>query len=361
LKKKVIGRSSYNFLKNEAAYLEKSKVIDSHTQARIMDAYQPRQEGMNFIRIILAVGAVLVGLGILSFIASNWQEIGKSLKLAILAAGFLGFAWAGRRLEKEYPRTSLSLSYISILIFGAGIFLIEQMYNISMHFSKSFLLWSLGTLPMAYVLKDKLLFFFAHGLLLVHSLGNLNYQGIAWDFIFVLILLYAINRLVFENSPYFMFVENILAAFWVIDLIHEMDGSALLAAGAVFAAGLIMKYALSPHGDIFLFEGNLFLGFSGLVITYKGVWKDITWQYPGETALVFGIALMAYFLMDTRKGSISSLFFVCMLIFRYYLDSFYDFMPKSIFFIIGGLMLIAFGYMFERMRKKGGIKDENSV
>ncbi len=353
MKKKTIGSASYKFIKNEVAYLERIEVIDNETGVRIVDAYKPRSEGMNYILAILTIGSILVGLGIISFIASNWKEIGDGLKLSILAAGFLGFASAGRVLEKEYPRTGRSLSYISVLVFGAGIFLVEQMYNISIHFSKSFLLWALGTLPMAYVLKDKLLFSFTHGLLLLHSLGNFDYQGIAWDFFAVLILLYAINRLVFENSEYFIFAENILAAVWVLDLIYELEGSELLAAVVIFGSGILMKYVVSSHGEIFMLEGNLFLGFSGLVLTYKGVWNDIPWEYSGEAALIFGIVLMAYFLMDTRKGHVSSLVFVCILIFRYYVDNFYDFMPKSMFFIIGGLILIAFGYWFERMRKRG--------
>jgi len=361
MKRKTIGSASYRFIKNEAAYLERIEVIDHETGLRIVDAYEPNGGSMNYIRIILTIGSILVGLGIISFIASNWQEIGNEFKISILVAGFLGFALAGRVLEKEYPRTGRSLLYISVLIFGAGIFLTEQMYNISIHFSKSFLLWSLGTLPMAYVLKDKLLFFFAHGLLLVHSLGNFDYQGIAWDFMAVLILLYAVNRLVFENRPYFMFVENILAAVWVLDLIYELQGSDLLAAGVIFISGILMKYILSKREDIFVLEGNLFLGFSGLALTYRSIWNDIPWEYPGEAAVIFGIGLMAYFLMDTRKGHISSLFFVCIFILRYYVDNFYDFMPKSMFFIIGGFILIAFGYWFERMRKREGIKNEERL
>ncbi len=361
MKKKIIGSSSYRFLKNEAAYLEKNEVIDHETRLRIIDAYEPREEGMNYIRIILTIGAILVGLGIISFIASNWQEIGKAFKLTILVLAFLGFASSGRYLEESYPRTGRSLVYISVLIFGAGIFLVEQMYNISIHFSKSFLLWSLGVLPMAYVLKDKFIFIFAHGLLLVHSLGNFDYQGIAWGFIGLLLILYAINRLVFEKKPYFLFIENVLAAIWVIDSIAEIDGSGLLAAGLIFGAGILMKYVLSNYENMLLLQGNLFMGFAGLFLTFKGIWSDADFSYAGEAAIVFGIVLMAYFLMDTGKGHFSSLFFVCILIFRYYVDNFYDFMPKSMFFIIGGLILIAFGYTFERIRKKEGIGHENRL
>jgi len=361
MKRKTIGSSSYRFIKNETAYLERIEVIDHETRTRIVDAYEPREEGMNYIRIILTIGAILVGLGIISFIASNWKEIGNSFKLTIIVLGVLGFAASGRILEESYPRTGRSLVYISVMIFGAGIFLIEQMYNISIHFSKSFLLWSLGVLPMAYVLKDKLIFVFANALLLVYGIGNLNYHGIEWVYLALLIVFYAVNRFVFENNPYFMFMENILAAIWVIDVIEELGGSGLLAACVIFGSGISMKYLLSRHERVLALQGNLFMGISGLFLTFKGIWTDLDFSYGGETAIVFGIVLMAYFLMDTKKGRLSSLFFVCILIFRYYVDSFYDFMPKSMFFIIGGLILIAFGYTFERIRKKEGIGYENRL
>jgi len=361
VKKKTIGSSSYRFLKNEAAYLERVEVIDHETRSRIVDAYEPREEGMNFIRIILTIGAILVGLGIMSFIASNWQEMGKAIKLLILVAGFLGFALIGRILEKTYPRTGRSLVYISVLIFGAGIFLIEQMYNISIHFSKSFMLWSLGVLPMAYVLKDKLIFSFANVLFLIHALGNFNSYGIAWTYLALLMIFYVVNWRVFENSAYFLFVENILAAIWIIDLIDEVGGKGLLSAGFIFGMGIFMKYVLSKKETMLVLQGNLFIGISGLFLTFNEIWKDADFIYAGEIAIVFGIVLMVYFLMDTQKGHLASLFFVCILIFRYYVDSFYNFMPKSMFFIIGGLILIAFGYLFERMRKKEGIDHEKRL
>lgn len=361
MKKRSVSSSSYRFLENETAYLEREEIIDGEIRDRILRVYEPREEGMNYIRVILAIGAILVGLGILSFIASNWKEISNLFKLSVLTGGFLTFAIAGRRLEHRYPKTGRSLIYVSMLIFGAGIFLVEQMYNISVHFSKSFLLWTLGVLPMAYAVRDRLIFLLAHILLLVHGVGNFDVQGIPWDFAALLLILYAVNKKAFESNPYFLFVQNLLAALWVLDVIHELDGSALLATGTVFAAGAFMKYALPRLGAVYVFEGNLFMGCAGLFLTFAGIWRDSEWALGSQAeniAIIFGIALIAYFLIDTRQGRLSSLFFVCALIFRYYVDNFYDFMPKSMFFILGGLILIAFGFVFERMRRREERKDE---
>jgi hypothetical protein len=43
---------------------------------------------------------------------------------------------------------------------------------------------------------------------------------------------------------------------------------------------------------------------------------------------------------------------------RFYVDISYDFMPKSLVFIIGGIILIAMVYSFEKRRKKGGDKHD---
>lgn len=67
------------------------------------------------------------------------------------------------------------------------------------------------------------------------------------------------------------------------------------------------------------------------------------------------LVLLAY----VRQGSLTALVFVCATILRFYFDTFFDFMPKSFFFIIGGLMLLGFGFYFERMRsRKGGLLNE---
>ena len=72
-------------------------------------------------------------------------------------------------MEDSYPRTSRSFYYIGVFVFGAGIFLIGQMFNLSEGIYADFFMWGLGVLPLAYYLKDKLisaavaLFFIIYG------------------------------------------------------------------------------------------------------------------------------------------------------------------------------------------------------
>ena len=71
---------------------EQIKLIDEKQKSAIL-AYESRQ-GKNRLPFILSALAVFcIGLGILSLIASNWQEIPDSLKLSadILLLGLIVF------------------------------------------------------------------------------------------------------------------------------------------------------------------------------------------------------------------------------------------------------------------------------
>ena len=90
---------------------------------------------------------------------------------------------------------------------------------------------------------------------------------------------------------------------------------------------------------------------TGVILTIPDIWDVlVTAQSASPVSILFALAFMALLFVLIRKGSIISLIFVCITIFRYYTDTF-AFLPKSLFFIVGGLLLLGFGYYFERMRK----------
>ena len=53
------------------------------------------------IRIIVTIGAILVGAGIFSFIAANWQEMTKPIKIFIIVAAMLISYVAGWYLKEK--------------------------------------------------------------------------------------------------------------------------------------------------------------------------------------------------------------------------------------------------------------------
>ena len=112
--------------------------------------------------------------------------------------------------------------------------------------------------------------------------------------------------------------------------------------------------SIDRYKGILEWIGALVHGVSGLLLTIPEYWslwiKEEDFPYMG---ILFAIVYMGFVIYLLNRGSLPAILLICSLIFRYYADLSYDFLPKSLFFVIGGLILIVFGYWFEKRRKGG--------
>lgn len=106
------------------------------------------------VQTIITIAVILVGLGIFSFVAANWDEIGKFFKIGlILTAMLISYVSGWLVTEKStYQKTGKALLLLGSIIYGAGIFLIGQIFNIQANWPDGFILWMIGVLLMAFVL-----------------------------------------------------------------------------------------------------------------------------------------------------------------------------------------------------------------
>lgn len=74
--KRKIGRKNYTWMKSELAFFEEKGTI-TRTQKDEMLAQYEVSRGVSLVRILVTVGALLLGAGIFSFIASNWSISAK--------------------------------------------------------------------------------------------------------------------------------------------------------------------------------------------------------------------------------------------------------------------------------------------
>lgn len=359
MERRKINKSKLQFLREELDIYTAKEIITSEQHNEILDLYE-ESTGLNFIKVLLVVGSILIGLGILSFIASNWQAIGRILKFFIVVFACGASYYSGYKLDNKYPKTARSLIYLSILIYGSGIFLIGQMFNYGGNFTNAFLMWTIGILPMAFVLKDEYILLFAHVLTLVYLNGHFRFRDIPIISILLIGGFYFLNRY-FKNSKLITFFTNIISINLILYLCHRYNIEGTYTLGILLVVGLLMYYIpIAINREIFRIQGSIVFGMSGLLLTLRDVWNDLYYiGNPDFTSIIFAIIYIVFLLFLTKKGNLISLVFICITIFRYYSDTFYDFMPKSLFFIIGGLILLGFGYYFEKMRKKlGGINNE---
>ncbi len=128
------------------------------------------------IRIIVTIGAVLVGAGVFSFIAANWLGMTKLIKIGIILISMMISYGAGWYIKEksELQKTGDALILLGSLIYGAGIFLVAQMFNIRANWPDGFILWMIGTIALAFAIESYQLFY------LSISLGIIALTGHPW-------------------------------------------------------------------------------------------------------------------------------------------------------------------------------------
>jgi uncharacterized membrane protein len=354
MEKKQISKSDLNFLQGELKFWEKNNIIDQPKQAEILSLYET--SSLNFIKIILAIGSVLIGLGILSFFASNWDVMSKLTKFLLIVFLYIGSNAVSFLLQHKYPKTSTSLLYLGVLIYGAGIFLIGQMFNYGGNFNTlAFLLWGAGILPFAYLFKEKIIFIFSNVLFLIYINNLFAKSGTSYWLLILVPLLYYINYTL-DNFEIGTFFNNLVLLNAIGYYLGELDLEGFYITLIYMAIGFVLYYApIKTNSGTHKFIGLMTIGVSGLFLTDKSLWDNFKVFGDGITAsIVFSVAFVLFLFNMLRKGLLLPLVFICGVILKFYFDTFYDFMSKSVFFIIGGVILILFGFYFERLRNKKG-------
>lgn len=117
----------------------------------ILAELRERASGGNVAPLAFGVlGALTLGAGVITFFAANWQEMAKIWKLAILFGGlWLAIAAAGLAMRRDVaPMIGHALLLLIVVLFGANIQLIAQIYHIEAHYPNGVLMWSLGALAL---------------------------------------------------------------------------------------------------------------------------------------------------------------------------------------------------------------------
>lgn len=116
-----------------------------------------------FILVLLGLGSILLGLGIITFVAANWQAVSRAGKLTLLLSLFLvanatGFYLLKRPLDalgqERWPhRLGHGLLLLGALVLGANLALSGQLFHRTGAAYELCLVWGLGVLLMAFGLR----------------------------------------------------------------------------------------------------------------------------------------------------------------------------------------------------------------
>ncbi len=124
-----------------------AKVIDLSVYERIRNFEHRREQGSrhNLPAIIaVACGAVMLGAGILLFVAAHWEQISPFARFSLVLLLVAVFHIAGTLRPESDRLLSLAMHTLGTIALGAGIFLTGEIFNLQEHWPTGVLLWAAG-------------------------------------------------------------------------------------------------------------------------------------------------------------------------------------------------------------------------
>jgi uncharacterized membrane protein len=149
-------------LRQEAEQWWQDGLIDASVYETLAQRYQFQAlEGeakSRFVVILLGLGGILLGLGVITYVAANWQGWPREFRTLLLFTLFVTVNGAGFYLWRRSPsqggqRLGHGLLLLGAMILGANLGLTSQMFHQSGNLYELYLVWSLGVLVMAYGLR----------------------------------------------------------------------------------------------------------------------------------------------------------------------------------------------------------------
>jgi uncharacterized membrane protein len=134
-----------------------AEVIDRTTAERIrtFEAQRGTRRGSRVpVLVAMGIGALMVGAGVLLFVAAHWEWLSPAQRFALVLSMVAVFHLAGALATARSQFLSTALHAIGTASVGAGIFLAGQIFHLQEHWPGAFMLWSLGAVLGWALLRD---------------------------------------------------------------------------------------------------------------------------------------------------------------------------------------------------------------
>jgi uncharacterized membrane protein len=128
-----------------------AKVIDPLTAERIRGFEQNERRnqedhsGRNWpVLIAVSFGALMLGAGILLFIAAHWENMSPAARFSLVMLVLAAVHATGALTASRTPQLSTAMHAIGTIACGGGIFLTGQIFNLQEHWPTGVLLWAVA-------------------------------------------------------------------------------------------------------------------------------------------------------------------------------------------------------------------------
>lgn len=141
---------SRKFLETDSPAWVAEGLITEDQRARLLARYPP--EAVQAVGLLPLLGSILVGLSALSVVAANWQSLPTTMRLGLLLGSLLA-AYAGGEyfLRRGNRRLGHGLLGLGLVVFGASIILTSQLYQLVGYDVSGLLAWVVASVLLSYL------------------------------------------------------------------------------------------------------------------------------------------------------------------------------------------------------------------
>lgn len=387
-----MNKKSTKWLKKEIEVWQKEGLITSAAAQILKDRYHAKEKAIEEIvtwrRLVvtfLLLGFIFISLGAVVFFIERWTFIPDCLKLLIIVCAMCGAYIAGFyiKFHKEHPRIGGSFLLLGAVLFGCGLFINNQIFNLNLSLKDNIIFWFISILPVAYFAYSKkvlhlalilisiwlgieaanwidlqskselyiyLYYFFG---IFIYAVGiahnqvkKLNVYKGPYQIIGGFLLLGAIYLLTFlDTIPEGFFIKLNISADLKNILIIATFGLLLLLVELGFKKGRQHLLAVQIYSLI----TALTLGVLSIFGLFAGL--DVLIFNILFLALIAGLVIVGINTKEMALMNLGMVFFTIDIISRYF-DVFWQLLPRFIFFILGGAILILGGIYVEIARRR---------
>lgn len=384
-------------LKKEGNKWVEDGVISEQQLTTILSRYEKKDA--SYLLIIFAT--LLVSIAVLTFVFSEWAQVPHMSRVIVMLVFMAGLYFLGNYFyEKKSQAYGVSLLLLAYIFFGATIFLTLMIYNVPLHSTWPFAIWSVIGLGLFALYKNP--YILLVGLIItisgqiysgmsfgsadlyilgIYAVGYFHfiyhYPKVLHNYIFALGLAIQllIVTLTFEQQYYWL-ILYFLVMYGLSVVINKRNlKKAFLSVSllSIFIVKIAEVFMLQEDYDLDRFTLNIVF-----IIILAIVWLIILnakWFLEDRSEMIdlilfvplffipgsFIIVIISmflfslYWLVTSIKHQLSDRLLYGIVgfllsVFTVYIQYAWEAMNKSLFFLIGGLILFGISFIFGKQR-----------
>lgn len=106
------------------------------------------------VLLALILGAILLGAGVLLFVAAHWDSVGPAARLCLVLSMLVFFHGIGLLTRERFDGFATAMHAVGTISAGAAIALVGQIFNMQEHWPAAVLLWALCAAAGWWLLRD---------------------------------------------------------------------------------------------------------------------------------------------------------------------------------------------------------------